>query len=172
MQPLLAAGSPWRLVGEPTWLTEPGGEVWSRFEAVANQAFIDYPYYSLCLHDRRRLPAEVVDAQMRVHPLVWDGDAPVRCPHYEPTDVFLRDAEPAWNPDPDVRTVVVTTWSPAQRQWAPGWTCTGWRHVDRTCGWPCTSWSSTPFKPPEPPRSRSGTTTDRWSGRFATPGKG
>jgi len=107
MQPLLAAGSPWRLVGEPTWLTEPGGEVWSRFEAVANQAFVDYPYYSLCLHDRRRLPAEVLDAQMRVHPLVWDGDAPVRCPDYEPTDVFLRDAEPVWNPDPDVRTVVV-----------------------------------------------------------------
>jgi hypothetical protein len=107
MQPLLAAGAPWRLVGQPTWLTEPGGEVWSRFEAVANQAFVDYPYYSLCLHDRRRLPAEVVDAQMRVHPLVWDGDAPVRCPDYQPTDVFLRDAEPAWNPDSDVRTVVV-----------------------------------------------------------------
>ena len=57
MQPLLAAGAPWRLVGQPTWLTEPGGEVWSRFEAVANRAFVDYPYYSLCLHDRRRLPA-------------------------------------------------------------------------------------------------------------------
>lgn len=107
MQPLLAAGTPWRLVGQPTWLTEPGGEVWSRFEAVANQAFVDYPYYSLCLHDRRRLPAEVVDAQMRVHPLVWDGDTPVRCPDYEPTDVFLREAEPVWNPGRDVRTVVV-----------------------------------------------------------------
>ena len=107
MQPLRAAGVPWRLVGEPCWLADPGGEVWSRFEAVANEASVDYPCYSLCLHDRRRLSAEVIDAQLRVHPLVWDGDGPVPSSAYEPTDVFLCEAEPSWYPGSGVRTVVV-----------------------------------------------------------------
>lgn len=107
MQPLLAAGTSWRLVGQPTWLNEPDGELWSRFEAVANEAFADYPYYSLCLHDRRRLSADAIATQLRVHPLVWDGDGPVPSPDYEPTEVFLDHAEPAWSPGPDVRTLVV-----------------------------------------------------------------
>jgi anti-sigma regulatory factor (Ser/Thr protein kinase) len=107
MQPFLAAGVPWRLVGQPTWLDEPGGEVWSRFEAVANEAFAEYPYYSLCLHDRRRLPAEAMAAQLRVHPLVWNGDGPVPSPEYEGTEAFLDAAEPAWSPSPGVRTLVV-----------------------------------------------------------------
>jgi hypothetical protein len=107
MRPLLAAGVPWRLAGEPSWLAEPGGEVWSRFEAVANEALVGYPYYSLCLHDRRRLSAEVIDAQLRAHPLVWDGDGPVPSSEYEPTEVFLREAEPSWHPRSGARTVVV-----------------------------------------------------------------
>jgi anti-sigma regulatory factor (Ser/Thr protein kinase) len=107
MKPFLDAGSPWRLVGQPSWLDQPGGEVWSRFEAVANEALADYPYYSLCLHDRRRLPAEAIATQMRVHPLVWDGDGPVPNPGYMVTEAFLDDAEPAWQPGPDVRTLVV-----------------------------------------------------------------
>ena len=107
MRPLLDAGVPWRLAGEPSWLAEPGGEVWSRFEAVANEALVGYPYYSLCLHDRRRLSAEVIDAQLRVHPLVWDGDGPVPSSAYEPTEMFLREAEPSWHPGPGARTVVV-----------------------------------------------------------------
>lgn len=101
MGPLLETKSPWRLVGEPTWLTEPDGHQWSRFEAVANDAFADFPYYSLCLHDRRRLGAELVDAQLRVHPLVWDGEAPVPSVHYETTSRFLRSSEPAWTRTPD-----------------------------------------------------------------------
>jgi anti-sigma regulatory factor (Ser/Thr protein kinase) len=108
MEPLLATGEPWRIVGEPTWLAQPGGEAWSRFEAVANEAFADYPYYSLCLHDRRRLDPDLVDAQLRAHPLVWDGDAPAPSPSYEPTDVFLHNAEPAWRPPAHgVRTLEV-----------------------------------------------------------------
>jgi anti-sigma regulatory factor (Ser/Thr protein kinase) len=114
MQPLLAAGGPWRLVGEPSWLNEPGGQAWSRFEAVANEAFADYPYYSLCLHDRRRLAPDVLEAQLRAHPLVWDGDAPTPSPEYQPTDVFLRAMEPASRPpDHDVRSVTVDNLSAA-----------------------------------------------------------
>ena len=80
MQPLLEAGVPWRLVGEPTWLATPGGEVWSRFESVANVAFADFPYYSLCLHDRRVLSPALVDNARRTHPLVWDGGEVVPSP--------------------------------------------------------------------------------------------
>ena len=100
MQPLLEAGVPWRLVGEPTWLATPGGEVWSRFESVANVAFADFPYYSLCLHDRRRLDPALVRAQLRVHPTVWDGHRPVRSPDYQPTEAYLRSVEPAWSAPP------------------------------------------------------------------------
>ena len=114
MEPLLATGRPWRVVGEPSWLTTPGGDTWSRFEAVANDAFADYPYYCLCLHDRRRLPADVVDAQLRAHPLVWGGEGPVTSPDYEPTDEFLRATEPSFDPPADgVRRLVVDDLSDA-----------------------------------------------------------
>lgn len=116
MGPLLEAGRPWRLVGEPTWLALPGGSAWSRFEAVANDAFADYPYYSLCLHDRRRLSPALVDQARRTHPLVWDGGEVVPSPHYEPTEDFLRSVEPPWTPAPEhCESVSVVTCGPARR---------------------------------------------------------
>lgn len=116
MRPLLEAGQPWRLVGEPTWLMEPGGETWSRFEAVANDAFADYPYYSLCLHDRRRVAPELIENQLRVHPTVWDGAAIVPSPLFEPTEEYLRSVEPRWGPAPRPRDgVVVSDCSSARR---------------------------------------------------------
>jgi anti-sigma regulatory factor (Ser/Thr protein kinase) len=116
MGPLLEAGRPWRLVGEPTWLALPAGGAWSRFEAVANDAFADYPYYSLCLHDRRRLSPALVDNARRTHPLVWDGGEVVPSPHYEPTEDFLRSVEPPWTPAPEHReSVAVVTCGPARR---------------------------------------------------------
>ena len=98
MQPLLEAGVPWRLVGEPTWLATPGGEVWSRFESVANVAFADFPYYSLCLHDRRRLDPALVRAQLRVHPTVWDGHQPVRSPTTSPPRPTCGSSPPGARP--------------------------------------------------------------------------
>ena len=109
MEPLLASGRPWRLIGEPTWLADPGGDEWSRFEAVTNDAFAAFPYYSLCLHDRSRLPGDLVDAQRRVHPLAWDGEAPIPSAYYEPTSTFLRSVEPAWtDPPSETRTLHLT----------------------------------------------------------------
>jgi anti-sigma regulatory factor (Ser/Thr protein kinase) len=108
MEPMLATGSCWRLVDEPVWLAQSDGEAWSRFEAVANDAFAHYPLYDLCLHDRRRLRPELVERQLRAHPLLWDGEAPAPCPDYEPTVAFLQDVEPAWSPvGRDVRTLAV-----------------------------------------------------------------
>jgi anti-sigma regulatory factor (Ser/Thr protein kinase) len=102
MRPLLETGRPWRLVGEPTWLTARGGEAWSKFEAVANDAFAAYPYYSLCLHDRGRVPARLIENQLRAHPLVWDGADVVASPLYEPTETFLRSGEPPWTTRPEL----------------------------------------------------------------------
>lgn len=100
MRPLVEAGRPWRLVGEPIWVGRPDGAVWSRFEAVANDAFADYPYYSLCLHDRRRVGQEHLDAQLRAHPMVWGDAGPVQNPDYLTTQEFLRSVQPSWTPAP------------------------------------------------------------------------
>jgi anti-sigma regulatory factor (Ser/Thr protein kinase) len=109
MTPLIESGTPWRLVGEPTWLALPGGDLWSRYEAVANEAFADYPYYSLCLHDRRRLDPEVIAAALRTHPLTWDEGRVVPSPQYQPTAAFLRSVEPAWTQAPEDRASVTVT---------------------------------------------------------------
>ncbi|GAA1252103.1 anti-sigma factor RsbA family regulatory protein [Oryzihumus leptocrescens] len=100
LQQLRANGTPWRLIGEPTWLALPDGRVWSRFEAVANDAYADLPYYSLCLHDTRRLAPDVLEAVLRSHPMTWGGTEPVASPTYEDTATFLRQAEPAWTERP------------------------------------------------------------------------
>jgi anti-sigma regulatory factor (Ser/Thr protein kinase) len=117
MRPLLEAGQPWRLVGEPTWLMVPGGESWSRFEAVANDAFAAYPYYSLCLHDRRRVAPRLIENQLRAHPMVWDGTAVVPSPLYEPTETFQRSVQPAWAPAPQQRSGAVVADSASARRW-------------------------------------------------------
>ncbi|HET8716831.1 MAG TPA: anti-sigma factor RsbA family regulatory protein [Nocardioidaceae bacterium] len=106
MQPLLAAGAPWRLIGEPVWLAYAGGAAWSRFEGVANEAFADYPYYSLCLHDRRRLTPALIEGQLRTHPMVWDGSAPAPNPAYVSTAEYLRTVEPAWTETPGTARAV------------------------------------------------------------------
>lgn len=77
LRALHAVAPHWRLAAEPTWLARDDGQEWSRFEAVANRCYASLPYYSLCLHDRRRLPASVLDAVARTHPLTWGGSAPV-----------------------------------------------------------------------------------------------
>jgi len=99
----LARTRPCRLLAEPTWMTQPWGGVWSRYDAVANDLFADVPCYSLCLHDRRSVPQPLLDAALRVHPLVWGGARPVASPDYVPTDEFLRSVEPDWDPAPTGR---------------------------------------------------------------------
>jgi len=105
---LQAAGRPWRLIAEPVWLARDDGRRWSRYEAVANLCYPRMRYYSLCLHDRRLLDGETVEAVLRTHPLVWDGNGPEASPTYESTADFLRSVEPAWDlPAADVSTVRV-----------------------------------------------------------------
>lgn len=115
MRPLLEAGKPWRFIGEPTWLAGPGGEVWSRYEAVSNDAFADYPCYSLCLHDRRRLSPDLIECALRTHPLTWNGATVVASPDYQPTEAFLRSEEAPWTPRPEERDWAVVTRPAAAR---------------------------------------------------------
>jgi anti-sigma regulatory factor (Ser/Thr protein kinase) len=100
---LREAGRPWRLIAEPTWMAHPDGEVWCRYDAVVNELFADYPCYTLCVHDRRRIPPHLAQEVRRIHPLVWDGARTVPSPDYQPPAAFLRSVEPAWHPAPDGR---------------------------------------------------------------------
>ncbi|WP_029432120.1 sensor histidine kinase [Blastococcus sp. URHD0036] len=110
LRALRASVPHWRLAAEPVWLADDEGREWSRFEAVANRCYDDMPYYSLCLHDRRRLPADVLEAVARTHPLTWADGAPVPAAAYEGPVRFLRSAQPAWTARPaDAATTVITS---------------------------------------------------------------
>ena len=113
LRALRAVAPSWRLAAEPTWLARDDGREWSRFEAVANRCFAAMPYYSLCLHDRQRLPASVLDAVSRTHPLTWGGCAPVQQPAYEDPEQFIRSVQPAWGPWP-ARASVATLTTPRE----------------------------------------------------------
>jgi anti-sigma regulatory factor (Ser/Thr protein kinase)/uncharacterized protein YoaH (UPF0181 family) len=116
LRALHAVAPHWRLAAEPTWLARDDGREWSRFEAVANRCYASLPYYRLCLHDRRRLPASVLDAVARTHPLTWGGSAPVPEPAYEDPERFLRSVHPAWSPRPARATVAALTTPRAARR--------------------------------------------------------
>ncbi|HEX2073223.1 MAG TPA: sensor histidine kinase [Geodermatophilus sp.] len=113
---LRAAVPSWRLAAEPVWLARDEGREWSRFEAVANRCYAAMPYYSLCLHDRQRLPASVLDSVARTHPLTWGGEAPVAAEAYEDPQEFLRSVQPEWRERPaDAAVVTVTSPRDARR---------------------------------------------------------
>ncbi len=109
LRALQAVAPTWRLAAEPTWLARDDGREWSRFEAVANRCYASLPYYSLCLHDRQRLPASVLEAVARTHPLTWDGSAPVPEPAFEDPERFIRSVQPAWGQRPARASVAVLT---------------------------------------------------------------
>ncbi|MGY1743320.1 MULTISPECIES: anti-sigma factor RsbA family regulatory protein [unclassified Blastococcus] len=112
LRALRSAAPRWRLAAEPVWLAREDGREWSRFEAVANRCYDAMPYYSLCLHDRRRLPEAVLADVARTHPLTWGEGGPVADPAYEEPERFLRSAQPAWGDRPAGATVhtLTTPW--------------------------------------------------------------
>jgi histidine kinase-like protein len=67
------------------------------------------PYYSLCLHDRQRLPVSVLDAVARTHPLTWGGQEPVQEAAFEDPQRFIRSVQPAWRERPRSATLVPVT---------------------------------------------------------------
>jgi anti-sigma regulatory factor (Ser/Thr protein kinase) len=127
LRTLRAATPTWRLVAEPVWLASEDGREWSRFEAVANRCYAAMPYYSLCLHDRRRLPASVLDAVVRTHPLTWSGQAPVQAAAYEDPQRFLRSVQPEWDERPGHAAVWTVTAAPDVRRALTAVVTDGWR---------------------------------------------
>ncbi|WP_232806998.1 ATP-binding protein [Geodermatophilus chilensis] len=105
--------TPWRRAGgwppSRRGSARDDGREWSRFEAVANRCYASLPYYSLCLHDRQRLPVAVLDAVARTHPLTWGNCAPVPEPAYEDPERFLRSVHPAWGRRPSWASVAALT---------------------------------------------------------------
>ena len=127
LRALRATVPSWRLAAEPVWLATDAGAEWSRFEAVANRCYATMPYYSLCLHDRTLLPAPVLDAVRRTHPLTWDGAAPAPQPGYEDPERFLGSVQPAWQERPDHAQVEIVTNLRHARRATEAAAADGWR---------------------------------------------
>ena len=113
LQQPLRAGTPCRLLSEPTWMTRGWGGVWSRYDAVANELFADQPLWTLCLHDRTRVPQHLLDTAVRVHPYLWDGTSTAPSPDYRPVEQFLQSVEPSWSAAPSNRESQVVS-APAE----------------------------------------------------------
>jgi anti-sigma regulatory factor (Ser/Thr protein kinase) len=126
LRALRATVPTWRLAAEPVWLAGDDGREWSRFEAVANRCYATMPYYSLCLHDAQRLPAAVLDAVARTHPLTWGGRAPVRAAAYEDPRQFLRSVQPEWSSRPGDAAVVDAIAAKEARSAVLAWLGHGW----------------------------------------------
>ncbi len=127
LRALRAAVPTWRLAAEPVWLASDAGREWSRFEAVANRCYDTMPYYSLCLHDRQRLPASVLEAVARTHPLTWGRSAPVPAAAYEDPQQFIRAARPAWHERPGRAPVLAVTTPREARRAVSAAVVDGWR---------------------------------------------
>lgn len=93
-------GGPWRLVAEPFWVGLPDGREWHRFEATINHLYAETACYKLCIHDRNRLPDQVLEEVKRTHPLLSDGSAPVPSRDYLDPAEFINRIQPAWTPAP------------------------------------------------------------------------
>src|SRR3954452_16304419 len=63
-----------RVVAEVDFVSQPAD--WregQRFESVYNRLMGDAPVAAVCVYDRRRLPAAVVDSAAATHPVLVDG---------------------------------------------------------------------------------------------------
>jgi anti-sigma regulatory factor (Ser/Thr protein kinase) len=61
-----------------------------RLEAVANRFLADLPISTVCVYDRRRLPADVVASAAETHPLLHAGTAVTASPAYREPAAYLR----------------------------------------------------------------------------------
>jgi anti-sigma regulatory factor (Ser/Thr protein kinase) len=108
---LRAGARQMRVVGElhhPARST--GWDAWSRYEAVANHAFADFPVWGLCPYDTRTTPDHVLADVLRVHTHVAGaGGEPRPNPDFVEPRTFLaeraRDPRPPAGVPPAVEVV-------------------------------------------------------------------
>jgi anti-sigma regulatory factor (Ser/Thr protein kinase) len=99
-----------RVLGEVDFGTDP--DDWregQRFESVFNRVIGDAPVVSVCMYDRRRLPAVVVDSAAATHPHIVRGDAWAASPGFQDPGVYVpslplprasvEDAPPVYSVD-------------------------------------------------------------------------
>jgi anti-sigma regulatory factor (Ser/Thr protein kinase) len=60
-----------------------------RFESVFNRLMGDAPVSAICLYDRRRLPAAVVDSAAATHPVLVDGTSWAASPEFQDPGVYV-----------------------------------------------------------------------------------
>jgi anti-sigma regulatory factor (Ser/Thr protein kinase) len=60
-----------------------------RFESVFNRLMGEAPVSAICLYDRRRLSAEVVDSAAATHPLLVRADSWAANPHFQDPGVYV-----------------------------------------------------------------------------------
>jgi anti-sigma regulatory factor (Ser/Thr protein kinase) len=90
-----------RVVGElPPEALGATWDWWARYESAINDAYDEYPLWSMCAYDTRSTPAEVLADVARTHPNVAaPGDRHLTSPEYVEPELFLRHDRPV-PPDP------------------------------------------------------------------------
>ncbi|WP_232323662.1 sensor histidine kinase [Catenuloplanes japonicus] len=85
-----------RLVGEvPPALFGDAWDAWARYESAVNHAYDDFPLRSMCVYDRVRTPARVLDDIARTHPYAAvHGGGHVRQSTFLPPSQFLSLSGP------------------------------------------------------------------------------
>jgi len=89
-----------RVVGElpPTALAVTW-DWWVRYESAINDAYREFPLWTMCAYDTRTTPAEVLDDVARTHPHIAAGDRHLTSQDYVEPGLFLRQDRPV-APDP------------------------------------------------------------------------
>lgn len=90
-----------RVVGElPPHALGPTWDWWARYESAINDAYDDFPLWSMCLYDTRTTPPEVMADVARTHPyFATAGDRHLASADYVEPGRFLRHDQPVV-PDP------------------------------------------------------------------------
>jgi hypothetical protein len=94
---VLESGAPRvRIVAEVVW-PDPSARVdvagWKRYEARISGAMAFVPVSFICAYDSQALPAEIIMAAQRTHPILRGADGARPSSHYSPPGAFIRDLE-------------------------------------------------------------------------------
>jgi anti-sigma regulatory factor (Ser/Thr protein kinase) len=97
------------VLAEPLWhgLTPSQTAEWMRYEAVVNAAFAASGARVACLYDTGRLPADILQAARRTHPILSEGSTPLRSPAYQDPRAYCAELARAPLPGPPVPPVVL-----------------------------------------------------------------
>jgi CheY-like chemotaxis protein len=85
-----------RVVAEVVWLPGTGPAdvaAWKRYEAGISTAMASVPVSFVCAYDTRELPAGIIAAALRTHPIMRSADGARPSARYEPPHEFVRELE-------------------------------------------------------------------------------